>query len=190
MTAALLADPPLSPTEPTLAVASGRVLALAGTVFGLSNLFQYGVQSGLLHLHPAVLSLSWPAAVVVFFVSLARLRRSGGPAARRAAVWSRLGIAAMIVSALALLALSFIRRDFTTMLWMTPVAMGLYVAAWGTASIRARRGWMVAPALGMLCAAGVAISLLGTPSQYLAYAAGLFAFVLIPGAWMASGRKA
>ncbi len=190
MTAAVLASPAADAPQPTLAVAAGRVLALAGTVFGLSNLFQYGVQSGLLHLHPAVLGLSWPITVGIFLFTLARLRRIGGDNGRRAAGWSRFGIAAMIGAALTLLAVSFVRQDFTTLFWMTPVSIGFYAAAWAIAAVRARRGWMMAPALGALCAAGVAVSLLGTPAQYLVYALALFAFVLIPGAWLASGRKA
>ena len=184
--------PPLSPAHgaPTLAVAAGRVLTLAGAVFGLSNLFQYGVQSGLLHLHPAVLGLSWPVTIGVFLFSLARLRRIGGDNGRRAAVWSRFGVAIMIGAALTLLAVSVARQDFTTMVWMTPVSIGLYAVAWTTAAIRARRGWMMAPALGALCAVGLTAAVLGTPSQYLIYACALFAFVLIPGAWLASGRQA
>jgi hypothetical protein len=190
MTAAVLASPASGFAQPTLAVAAGRVLALAGTVFGLSNLFQYGVQSGLLHLHPAVLGLSWPITIGVFLFALARLRRTGGDNGRRAAAWSRFSIAAMIASALTLLAVSLVRQDFTTMFWMTPVGISLYAVAWTTAAIRGRRGWMIAPALGGFCAVGAAVSVLGTPTQYLVYAIALFAFVLIPGAWLASGRKA
>lgn len=190
MTAAVLTPSAAGLAQPTLAVAAGRVLALAGTVFGLSNLFQYGVQSGLLHLHPAVLGLSWPVTVGVFLFILARLRRSGGDNGRRAAGWSRFGIVAMITAALTLLAVSVIRQDFTTMFWMTPVGIGFYAVAWTTAAARARRGWMIVPALGALCAVGAAVSVLGTPTQYLVYACALFAFVLIPGAWLASGRKA
>lgn len=190
MTAAVLTPSADLPSQPTLAVAAGRVLTLAGAVFGLSNLFQYGVQSGLLHLHPAVLGLSWPLALTVFFVVLARLRRIGGDNGRRAAGWSRFTIGTMITAALILLAVSLTRQDFTTMAWMTPVSIGIYVVAWSTAAVRARRGWMIAPAFGSLCAAGLAISVLGTPAQYLVYACALFAFVLIPGAALASGRKA
>lgn len=190
MTAAVLASPASSPAQPTLAVAAGRVLTLAGTVFGLSNLFQYGVQSGVLHLHPAVLGLSWSITVGVFLFALARLRRIGGDNGRRAAVWSRFGVATMIGAALTLLAVSLVRQDFTTMFWMTPVGIGLYAVAWTAAAVRGRRGWMMAPAFGALCAVGAAVSVLGTPAQYLVYAVALFAFVLIPGAWLASGRKA
>ena len=189
MTATPLQFPSAKTGEPSLAVAAGRVLMLAGAVFGLSNLFQYGVQSGLLHLHPAVLSLSWPIAVTVFVVTLGRLRKAGGEAGRRTAGWSRKGILTMIASALGLLALSVVQKDFTLMFWMTPIGMGVYAVAWGTAAVRTRRGWMAGLALGALCIAGLTISLLGTPAQYLAYAVGLFAFVFAPGAFIAlTGR--
>lgn len=190
MTAAALTGPSPVLTEPSLCVAAGRVLTLAGTVFGLSNLFQYGVQSGGLHLHPAVLSLSWPIAIAAFFIILARLRRVGGETARRVAGWSRAAIGLTIATALGLLAVSLLTRDFAFMYWMTPVGLGVYAVAWTTASVRGKRAWMLAPALGALCAAALAASQLGSPEQYLTYAAGLFAFVLIPGAWLASGRTA
>lgn len=190
MTATVLTAPTAAFAEPTLTVAAGRVLTLAGAVFGLSNLFQYGVQSGLLHLHPAVLGLSWPVAVTAFLIGLRRLRASGGEAGRRAAGWSRYSIGAMILSALTLLTASILSHDFTLMLWMTPLGMGLYAVAWTIAVVRVRRLWMAVPATGAIVAAGAAVSLLGTPQQYLAYAAGLLLFALIPGALMATGRKA
>ena len=48
MTATSIQSSSFAGSEPTLEVAVGRVLVLAGAVFGLSNLFQYGVYSGLL----------------------------------------------------------------------------------------------------------------------------------------------
>lgn len=176
--------------EPTLAVAAGRVLALAGAVFGLSNLFQYGVYSGLLHLHPAALGLSWPIAVTVFIVTLMRLRKAGGEAGKRAAGWSRLGILTMIVSAISLLGLSVAQQDFTLMYWMTPVGMGIYAIAWATAAVKARRSWMWAQAIGAATIAGLTVTLLGTPEQYLFYAIGLMAFAFAPGVFMILSDKA
>lgn len=176
--------------QPSLQLAAGRVLTLAGAVFGLSNLFQYGVYSGLLHLHPAALGLSWPIAVTVFIVTLMRLRKSGGEAGKRTAGWSRLGILTMIISALTLVGLSIVQRDFSLMYWMTPVGMGIYAAAWTTAAVRTRRMWMAAQGLGALCIAGLTITLLGTPEQYLFYAIGLGAFAFAPGVFMILSDKA
>ena len=102
MTAAVLH--PASPLsgQPTLGVAAGRNLIAAGAIFGAANLFHWGVMSGTLHLHPAVLSLSWPLAVVAFIITVRRLRGLGGEPARRAAAWSRWGIVVQIAVALSL----------------------------------------------------------------------------------------
>ena len=190
MTATAIQPSSFAGSEPTLQVAAGRVLALAGAVFGLSNLFQYGVSSGLLHLHPAALGLSWPMAVTVFIVTLMRLRKSGGEAAKRSAGWSRLGILTMITSALTLLGLSIVQQDFSLMYWMTPVGMGLYAVAWATAAVKSGRGWMWAQAIGAATIAGLTVTLLGTPEQYLFYAIGLGAFAFAPGVFMILSDKA
>ena len=176
--------------EPPLSACAGRVLILAGTVFASANLFQFGVFSGLLHLSPAALSLSWPIALGVFFIVLARLRAGGGVNVRRVTLWSRIAIGAQILAALTLLAVSFIRHDFTFMLWTSPVGLVVYGAAWMTAAARGGRRWMIVPSLGAFIAAAVVISLLGTAPAYLTYAAGLVAFVLIPGLWLTLGHKA
>lgn len=190
MTAATLQTSSFMDREPTLAVAAGRVLTLAGAVFGLSNLFQYGVYSGLLNLHPATLGLSWPIAVTVFIVTLMRLRKAGGEAGKRAAGWSRLGILTMITSALTLLGISIVQKDFSLMYWMTPVGMGVYAVAWATAAVKARRSWMWAQAIGAATLAGLTVTLLGTPEQYLFYAIGLLAFAFAPGVFMILSDKA
>lgn len=176
--------------EPTLAVCAGRVLILAGAVFASANLFQFGVVSGLLHLSPAALSLSWPIALGVFFTVLARLRAGGGVNVRRVTTWSRMAIGAQIVAALMLLAISFLRHDFTFMYWTSPVGLLVYGAAWMTAAVRGGRGWMIVPSLGAVIAAGIVVSLLGTAPAYLVYASGLIAFVFIPGLWLTLGHKA
>lgn len=190
MTATTFDTASASRREPTLQVAVGRVLVLAGAVFGLSNLFQYGVYSGLLNLHPVALGLSWPIAVTVFIVMLMRLRKAGGEAGRRSAGWSRLGILTLITSALTLLAFSIVQQDFTLMYWMTPVGMGLYAVAWATAAVRTRLGWMAAQAIGAATIAGLTVTLLGAPEQYLFYAIGLGAFAFAPGVFMILSDKA
>ena len=190
LTATACSDPLPLVIEPALHVCAGRVLFLAGAVFATANLFQYGVYSGLLHLSPAVLSLSWPIALAVFFTVLARLRSGGGTNVRRVALWSRMAIGIQLVTAVSLLGISFVRHDFTFMFWTSPVGLIVYGVAWMTAAARGGRGWMIAPSLGAFLAAGVVISLLGTAPAYLAYAAGLIAFVLTPGLWLALGHKA
>ena len=188
MTAAVLTDTP-SRSEPTLGVAAGRVLALGGAVFGLSNLFQYGVQSGALGLHEAVLGLSWPVAVGTFLISLAMLRRIGGEQGRRVAGWSRRIILLMLALAGAMLAAAFIQRDFTLMFWMTAVSPAVYALIWTAVFLRTWRFNMAL--LGGLAALGVlgVVSRLGTPDACLIQAATLSLVALLPGLWLASGRR-
>lgn len=188
MSTAALAQTPFR-AEPTLPVAAGRTLALAGTVFGLSNLFQYGVQSGALGLHPAVLSLSWPIAVGVFLFALARLRRAGGEAGRRVAGWSRRAILLMLSLAAVLLAASLIGRDFALMLWMTPATLSLYGLVWSFALVRTRSPAMALLAGVAFAGAGAVIARIGTPDQFLLQAATLSLVAVLPGIWLAFGRR-
>lgn len=180
----------LSPSAaaPTLAVAAGRNLIAAGTIFAAANLFQWGVLSGAAHLHPAVLSLSWPVAVTLFIVIVRRLRARGGQAAIRAASWSRQAIVAQIVAALSLVAASVLFHDWELMRWMSPVGLAFYGVAFSIAVVRGGPKWLAGVALGSFVAAAGVAQLVGTPSQYLAYACGLVAFALIPGAVLALGR--
>ncbi len=188
MTAAALRLTPQTSTEPSLAAAAGRFLVLAGAVFGTANLFQFGVTSGLLHLHPASLGLSWPLALGVFFTVLFRLRRSPFSTVRRAAAWSRFTVAGQIAGALVLLALSLVFQDWTIMRAMSAVGMALYGVAWVVAAVRTRAVWPAALAAGCFAASvGIAVTL-GTPAQYLAYGLSLYAFALTPGLILVSAR--
>ncbi len=189
MTAAAVHPIVLATDSGDLRVAAGRVLMLAGAAFGLANLFQYGVQSGGLGLHPAVLGLSWPVALAVFFIGLGRLRRTSGNAGRRVARWSRLAIGATMLTAIGLMAASAATGNAALMLWTTPAGLCVYGVGWATAFVRGGHRWMLAPCIGALGAAGATIPVLGSPMQYLAYAVGLLAFVLAPGAWMALARN-
>lgn len=188
MTATALDLPAGSGTAPTLAVAAGRNLVLAGTIFGLANLIQWTILGGILPLHPALLSLTWPVAVTLFVVILRRLRNVGGPAAVRAAGWSRWAILLQIATALSLAALSAMMRDWSLMMWMSPIGLGVYAVAWLIASMRGGAAWMGGLGLATAAAAGGVCLLVGTPTQYLAYGVGLIVFALIPGLVLALGR--
>lgn len=189
MTAAALTPLSVPAAAPTLKVAAGRNLIAAGAIFGAANLFQWGVLSGALHLHPAVLSLSWPVAVGVFIVLVRRLRSLGGEAAIRAAAWSRWAIFAQIAAALSLAAASALLGDWELMRWMSPIGLAFYAIAYSVAVIRGGPKWLAGVAFGATVAASGVATLVGTPEQYLAYACGLVAFALIPGAALAFGRS-
>lgn len=188
MTAAAF-DPSASLSgQPTLAVAAGRNLIAAGAIFGGANLFQWSVLSGAAHVHPAMLALSWPIAVTLFIVIVRRLRARGGEHAIRAASWSRWSIAAQIGAALSLAAASALTSNWELMRWMSPIGLGFYGLAFAVAVARGGPKWLGGLALGAVIAAVGVAQLVGTPEQYLAYAGGLVAFALIPGAVLAFGR--
>jgi len=188
MSATTLDLPASSRPEPTLAVAAGRNLVAAGAIFGIANLFQWGVLSGALHVHPALLSLSWPVAVTLFIVILRRLRSAGGPAAVRAAGWSRWAILMQIAAALTLAGISAALQNWALMMWMSPIGLGFYAVAWLIAAMRGGAIWMGALGLAAATAAGGVALLVGTPVQYLAYGTGLILFALLPGLALATGR--
>ena len=175
-------------TQPALGVAAGRNLIAAGAIFGAANLFQWGVLSGVLHLHPALLSLTWPVAVTAFILIVRRLRNAGGAAALRAASWSRWAILAQIAAAVTLAVGSGLTQNWALMMWMSPIGLAFYGAAWAIAAFRGGAGWMGGVALGALGGAVGVAQLVGTPEQYLAYACGLVCAALIPGVALAFGR--
>lgn len=187
MTATTL-DPVSTGSAPTLAVAAGRNLIAAGAVFGAANLFQWSVLSGAAHLHPALLALSWPVAVSLFIVIVRRLRNAGGEPARRAAAWARWSIGLQILIAGSLAVASGLSHDWGLMKWMSPLGLAFYGVGWAVAAFRGGANWMVAVAAGAFAGAMGVAALVGTPTQYLAYAWGLACAALIPGLMLATGR--
>ena len=170
-----------SPSQTNTAIAAGRVLILAGAVFGAANLAQWAVLSGVLHASPALLSLTWPVAVGVFLIVLNRLRCAGGEAACRVAVWSRMAVLSQIAVALGLAAVSAMTGRWTLMMEMSVAGLALYGVGWTIAAVRTRTAWIAGVAMGCWAAAGGLALLVGTPTQYLAYACGLAVFALVPG---------
>lgn len=188
MTAAALTFDTSRPAA-CVAVSAGRLLLLAGSVFGAANLYQWAVLSGAIDLHPATLGISWAAAVGIFLSGLVRLRRSGGEAAHGVAGWSRAFIFAHVGMALGLALLSNALGDWGLMRWTSAAGLGLYAAAWAIAAIRtgtANMGVLSLIALGG--AAGAAVGF-GTPDQYLIQGVTLALVALLPGLWLAIGRR-
>jgi hypothetical protein len=174
---------------PTVAVCAGRVLVLAGLVFGTANLVQYGVRSGALGWHEATLGLNWLAAMGIFFPVLFRLRRIGGEAARRAAGWSRAAILTMVAAALALAAASALTGDWSLMYWTSGATLALYGLAWLVAFARVRRPGRALIAATAFAGAAWVATRLGTPEQYLLQAATLGLVAVLPGLWLTLGRR-
>lgn len=174
---------------PTVAVCAGRVLLLAGAVFGAANLVQWGVLGGALPWHEATLGLNWLAAVGVFIAALIRLRTIGGEAARRAAGWSRRAVLLMVGVALALAGASAVTGDWGLMPWASVATLTLYGLAWMIAFLRTRRAGMAVIAAVAAGGAAVVSTRLGTADQYLLQAATLALVALLPGLWLALGRR-
>lgn len=188
MTAAAFAFTAPQP-RPTVALCAGRVLLLAGLVFGSANLFQGAVLSGALDLHPVFLGLNWALAVGVFVIGSVRLRRVGGEAGQRVAGWSRAFILAHVGAALALSAISNTTGDWGLMRWNAVVGLTLYAAAWAIAAIRTARPNMGALFLVALGGAACAALQFGAPDQYLIQACTLALAAFLPGLWLAFGRR-
>lgn len=174
---------------PTVVVCAGRVLVLAGLVFGTANLVQYGVRSGALGWHEATLGLNWLVALGVFFPVLFRLRRIGGEAARRAAGWSRAAILTMVAAALVLAAASAVIGDWTLMYWTSVATLALYGLVWLVAFGRARRPGLALIAATAFAGAAWVATRMGTPEQYLLQAVTLGLVAVLPGLWLAFGRR-
>jgi hypothetical protein len=175
--------------DTSAAACAGRLLLLAGSVFGAANLFQWGVLSGALDLHPAFLALNWAVAVGVFITGLVRLRRTGGDAARGVAGWSRAFVLALVGVALALAVVSNAAGDWGLMRWNSVAGLLLYATGWGIAAVRTGT-----PNMGVLClvalgGAAAGALLFGTPGQYLIQACTLALTALLPGLWLAFGRR-
>lgn len=188
MTAAALTFDTPRP-DPTVAICAGRILLLAGLAFGAANLVQWGILGGALDLHPAMLGVSWAVAVGGFLIGSARLRRIGSDAGRRVAGWSRAFILAHLGVALALAAVSYAAGDWGLMRWNAVAGLTLYAVAWAVAAIRTETSNMGVLFLVALGGAVAAAMLLGTPDQYLIQACSLTLVALLPGLWLALGRR-
>ena len=175
--------------DTSAAVCAGRLLLLAGAVFGAANLYQWAILSGAIDLHPATLGLSWAAAVGIFLTGLVRLRRSGGEAARGVAGWSRAFILAHVGVALTLAAISNAAGDWGLMRWNSVAGLTLYAVAWAVAAIRTETRNMGVLFLVAFGGAAGAAMLFGTADQYLIQACTLALVALLPGLWLAFGRR-
>ena len=106
----------------------------------------------------------------------------------RAASWSRWAILAQIAAAVSLAIVSGVTQNWALMMWMSPIGLAFYGAAWALAAFRGGPVWMGGVALGAFGGAMGVAQLVGTPMQYLAYACGLVCAALIPGLVLAFGR--
>lgn len=175
--------------EPTVAVCAGRTLLLAGLTFGGANLVQWGMLGGGLDLHPAMLGVSWAVAVALFLTGLSRLRRIGGEAGRRVSGWSRTFVLVQLGTALSLAAVSASTGDWGLMRWAAVAGLAFQAVGWAIAAVRTGTPNMGVLFLVSLAGAATAALLFGTPDQSLAHAVTLALAALLPGLWLAIGRR-
>ena len=103
--------------------------------------------------------------------------------------WSRTAILIQIGAGLGLLGVSAATGDWGLMRWTSAVGLTLYGFAWAVAAARTGTANMAVVALTAF--AGVAAMALrfGKPDQYLIHACALALAALLPGLWLALGRR-
>ena len=169
-------------------VLGGGILISAGAVFGLTSAVHYAIASGLITVDPVVYSYIWIGALVVFLVSLMTLksRLRGKPGARSAvnravgAGWMGVGLG-IFVMGLSIGVLSFkLQSEVPTYLFPSLI-FALYGAGWAVSAAMSGQKWQWWLAIGGWIGAPAIALLIGTPTLWLGYAAGLVLLALIPG---------
>jgi hypothetical protein len=166
----------------------GAVLATAGAVFGTAALAHWAVTADVLRVSPAWLAGIWTVAMLLFYGALFAMRR--GVAARPGAqspgnrafgaVWAGLG-GALFVVFFAFAAASIRNDTALPMNLFAVVVMAMYGTGWFVANVMSGRRWLFWVGLASLSAAFALGLMAGEEAQFLAYAAALFALVMLPG---------
>lgn len=175
----------------------GRILIIAGLVFGVAALIHYGVDSGVIAVSPMAYPVLWSAAMLVFFGALmVEIRRcdskpGAGSAGNRAAGagWMGVGLAtfAMFLS-MAVIAWTTGRSDAFAI--FPSLIFALYGSGWAVSATMSGQKWQWRLAIGCWIAAPLIAFLIGSPLMWLGYAAGLFLFALVPGLILARQEPA
>jgi hypothetical protein len=182
-------------------IRGGSILFAAGMIYGSGSLAHWAVAMGIIPADESAYNIIWGSTLATFFVALllliGRLKRQGGveTAANRAfsIVWSALGWGIFSLF-LALVAGDLSRggqSDMTDWSLVIPsIIMAFYGVGWAVTAtmVRSRSLWWLAVA-AFAAAPGLAV-MSGTPWQYLAYAAGLFGLMALPGFLIMRASKA
>ena len=169
----------------------GGILALAGGVFAAASLVHWAVLSGLLNGGWLLVNGAWFGAFAVFMLGLFLLKNrvAAQPGARApsnkavGAAWSAIGISIFCIGLVLLVTAARLDEPRLVNLF-APLILSLYGAVWSVAAFLFGRPWMT----GMAASAfgwslGLAFTI-GSPEQYLAYAAALVWLALLPGLWL------
>ena len=166
----------------------GSILITAGLVFGLASIIHYAIDSGLIALPPVSYAFLWGAAGLIFFaVLMTQIRRTdrkpgAQSAANRAAGagWMGVGLG-VFVMALSMNVISWKAQSDIPFMIFPSLIFALYGAGWAVSATMSDQKWQWKLAIACWIAAPLIAFLIGSPLMWLAYAAGLFAFALLPG---------
>jgi len=166
----------------------GSILITAGLVFGLASLVAYGIDSGILNVPPVAYAFLWGGAMLVFFVILAwQIRKTdrkpgAQSAANRAAGagWMGVGLGIFVMS-LSMAVIGWKVQSPIPSLIFPSLIFALYGSGWAVSATMSDQKWQWTLAIACWIAAPLIAFLTGSPLMWLAYAAGLFLFALLPG---------
>lgn len=166
----------------------GSILIAAGLIFGLASIVHYGIDSGIIDLPPVAYAVLWASAMLVFFVVLTvRIGRIGSKpgaqsAANRAASagWMGVGLG-VFVMALSMAVIGWKVQSEIPALIFPSLIFALYGSGWAVSATMSDQKWQWRLAIACWIAAPLIAFLTGSPLMWLAYAAGLFLFALLPG---------
>jgi hypothetical protein len=166
----------------------GSILIAAGLIFGLASIFAYGIDSGIIAVAPVAYAVLWGGAMLAFFAVLMwQIRRSchkpgAKSAANRAASagWMGVGLG-VFVMALSMAVIGWKTQSAIPSLIFPSLIFALYGSGWAVSATMSDQKWQWKLAIACWIAAPLIAFLTGSPLMWLAYAAGLFLFALLPG---------
>ncbi len=166
----------------------GSILIAAGLLFGGASVVHYGIDSGALALPPVAYAWLWGGVSLLFFLALVVLQRRIGKLpgamslANRAAGTAWMGVGLGISTASISMAVIGWKFDTAIPILLFPsLIFAVYGAGWAVSATVSGLKWQWVLAIAAWIAAPAIALLSGEPALWLAYAAGLFAFALLPG---------
>ena len=166
----------------------GSILIAAGLIFGLASIVAYGIDSGILAVPPVAYAILWGGAMLIFFTVLTIQSRRFGtrPGAHSAgnraagAGWMGVGLGIFVLS-LSMAVISWKMQSDVSFMLFPSLIFALYGSGWAVSATMSDQKWQWRLAIACWIAAPLIAFLTGSPLMWLAYAAGLFLFALLPG---------
>ncbi len=166
----------------------GRILVIAGLVFGAAAIIHYAINSGLLDVAPVAYLALWGSAMLIFFGALiVEIRRcESKPGAQSAgnraasAGWMGAGLGIFVMS-LAMGVIGWKTQSSAVAAVFPSLIFALYGSGWAVSATMSGQKWQWYLATGCWIATPMIAFLIGSPALWLGYAAGLFLFAFVPG---------